>query len=122
MTKKDYLVYISDIINTIMDIEDFINDIAYDEFINDKKTIFAVERGIEIIGEATKRIPNSIKNKYPEIPWKDMAGIRDKVSHDYNGIDLVIIWKTIQQNLPELKAMLSDMIAELKTRNGEEIA
>jgi len=114
MTKKDHLVYINDIIDTIKDIESFTKDITYEEFIADKKTVFAVERGIEIIGEATKRIPATIRSKYNEIPWKDMAGIRDKVSHDYNGIDLIIVWKTIQQNLPQLKVMLSDLIAKLK--------
>ena len=117
MTKKDYKVYINDIINTIRDIEEFTRGITYDEFISDKKTVFAVERGIEIIGEATKRIPNSIRSKYPEIPWRDMTGIRDKVSHDYNGIDLIIVWKTIFQNFPELKVMLSDILAELNDEN-----
>lgn len=114
MTKKDYLVYINDIIDTIKDIESFTKNITYEEFIADKKTVYAAERGIEIIGEATKRIPATIRSKYNEIPWKDMAGIRDKVSHDYNGIDLIIVWKTIQQNLPQLKVMLSDLITKLR--------
>ena len=114
MTNKNYLVYINDIINAIDDIESFIEGITYSEFVGDKKTLYAAERAIEIIGEATKRLPGSIRSKYPGVPWKDMAGIRDKVSHDYDGIDLTVLWETAKQDLPQLKIMLSDMIAELK--------
>jgi uncharacterized protein with HEPN domain len=112
--RKEYGDYLNDILVAMEKIENFVEGMTYDVFINNEPMIWAVERGIEIIGEATKRIPNSIRNKYPEIPWKDMAGMRDKLSHDYDEVDLELVWKVIKQEIPSLKVMLSDMIAELK--------
>ena len=112
--EREYRDYLDDILEAMKDIESFAKGITYDEFINDKKTVFAIERGIEIIGEATKNIPMSIRNKNPEIPWKDMAGMRDRISHVYHDVDLEIVWKVIEQEIPSLKVMLSDLISKLK--------
>ena len=65
-----------------------------------KKTTYAVVRGLEIIGEASKNIPKDIKENYPDIPWKEIAGMRDKIAHEYFGVDLKIVWQTIQEDLP----------------------
>lgn len=66
----------------------FIKELSYDEFIQDDKTIYATTRALEIIGEAVKNIPKEVRQKYPEIPWKDMAGIRDRIIHEYFRVDL----------------------------------
>jgi len=71
----------------------FVKSMSYDEFVQDDKTVFAVVRAIEIIGEAVKNIPEEVRGSYPEIPWKDMAGMRDKLIHSYFGIRLERVWK-----------------------------
>lgn len=71
----------------------------------------AVIRQIEIIGEATKQLSKTIKEKYPEIPWKDIAGMRDKLIHDYLGVDLNAVWKTVEKDIPFLKNKLKEIIA-----------
>jgi uncharacterized protein with HEPN domain len=115
--KREYGDYFDDVVEAMKEIESFVKSMNYDDFINDRKTVFAVERGIEIIGEATKNIPKSIRSKYPEVPWKDMAGMRDRISHVYHDVDLELVWKVIKQEIPSLKIMLSDILAELNDEN-----
>ncbi|MFH1542472.1 MAG: DUF86 domain-containing protein [bacterium] len=102
MIKREYKDYINDIINAINDIAEFTKGQDQTGFSVDKKTSFAVVRGIEIIGEAAKNIPSDVKAKYPEIPWKELAGMRDKVIHGYFGVDLSVIWQTAKNDLPPL--------------------
>ncbi|OHD63822.1 MAG: hypothetical protein A2176_11920 [Spirochaetes bacterium RBG_13_51_14] len=102
MKKREYRDFINDIIDSIHDIDQFIGDISYEEFVKDRKTINAVIRSIEIIGEAAKNIPDSVKDKNTAIPWKKMSGMRDKLIHGYFGIDYEILWKTVKDDLPPL--------------------
>jgi len=119
MKKRNYLDYIQDIIASIKYIEEFVEGIDYNNFVNDRKTIFAVVKGIENIGEASKNIPTSLKNRYIEIPWKDMAGMRDKLSHAYFEIDMDVLWKTIQRDIPQLKILISKIVEDdARNRNG----
>jgi uncharacterized protein with HEPN domain len=78
---------------------------SYELFAADKKTINAVIRSLEVLGEATKHIPPSFRKKYPDIPWNKMAGMRDVLIHDYMGIDLMTVWKVSQERLPLLKTL-----------------
>ena len=78
MKEREYKDYIQDILDSINDIKTFVREINFEQFKNDKKTINAVVRSIEIIGEAAKKIPEALKNKYPDIPWKKMTGMRDE--------------------------------------------
>jgi uncharacterized protein with HEPN domain len=104
--KRDYRDYLIDIVNSIADIQSFIKGMSYEDFFHDNKTINAVVRSIEIIGEATKNLPQTIKEKDETIPWKKMAGMRDKMIHEYFGIDYTIVWKTAKNTLPKLKNKL----------------
>lgn len=114
MKKRDYSDYLQDIMDSVNAVEEFIKGIEYEDFKKDRKTIFAIIRGIEVIGEASKNIPKTIRSKYPEIPWKDMTGMRDKLIHEYFGVDIDTLWKTIQQDLPQLKILVLKVMEELK--------
>ena len=80
--------YLADILSSINEVEEFLQGMNYDNFATDKKTVNAVIRSLEVIGEATKHIPASFRNKHPDIPWSRMAGMRDVLIHDYMGVDL----------------------------------
>jgi uncharacterized protein with HEPN domain len=114
MKKRDYRDYIKDILDSIIDIENFIKGMSFEEFKRDKKTIYAVVRSIEVIGEATKKIPKTLKDKHPEIPWKKMAGMRDRLIHEYFGIDVEILWKTATEDIPPLKQPIQNILESLK--------
>jgi len=104
---KSHEVFIEDILHAIAAIEGFVNNLSFQEFKEDDKTSSAVIRKLEIIGEAAKNVPDDIKNKYAGIPWKEMAGMRDKLIHFYFGVDYNLVWQTIQTRLPEIKKELS---------------
>ena len=93
MKTRDYRDYLQDILDAVNDIESFVDDMTYEEFITDRKTLNAVVRSIEIISEASKNIPETMRAKYKELPWKQMAGMRDKLIHAYFGIDTETLWK-----------------------------
>ncbi len=103
-------IYLKDIKLAIISIEKFIEGIDFEQFKLDDKTASAVIRKFEIIGEATKNIPNSIRKQYPQIPWKDITGMRDKLIHAYSEVDLKLVWTTIHQRLPHLKSIIEKLI------------
>lgn len=107
--KREYKDYIEDIIESMAKAMIFLEQMDFDEFSKDEKTIFAVVRALEIIGEAVKHIPTSIRRKYPDIPWREMAGIRDKVIHEYFGVDLKIIWNVVKERIPPLKILFEKL-------------
>jgi uncharacterized protein with HEPN domain len=110
MSKEQELTdYLNDIIIAITDIEEFTLGMSYEMFSGDKKTINAVIRSLEVLGEATKHIPLSFRRKYPDIPWNKMAGMRDVLIHDYMGVDLMTVWKVSQERLPELKSLFEKL-------------
>lgn len=107
-------LYLKDILTAIAAIEEFVKGMDFDEFKEDDKTQSAVIRKFEIIGEATKKIPESIKKKHPEIPWNDMAGMRDKLIHFYFGIDYKLVWQTIKHRLPQIEPFIRKIDPTLK--------
>lgn len=114
MSKRDYADFIQDIIDAINSIKIFIANMTFDEFSNDDKTVSAVTRKFEIIGEAANRIPKDLQDKYSNIPWSYMIGMRNKIIHDYDGINLMIIFDTINEDLyrllPDLETLMDDSI------------
>lgn len=111
--KRDYRDYIQDILDSIDDIEKFIGKHSFDKFAKDKKTFNAVIRSIEVIGEAAKNIPKNQRDKHPNIPWKKMAGMRDKLIHEYFGVDPEILWQVAKNDLPPLRPMIKSISKEL---------
>ena len=108
--KRDYKLFIKDIVDAIESIEEFVAGMSYEEFKNDDKTVSAVVRKLEIIGEATKNIPDEIKERYPNLPWNEMAKIRDKLIHGYFSVDFEIVWKVIKEELPLLKPEIEKIL------------
>ena len=106
-------IYIEDIIAAMESIEEFVKGIGFEEFRKDDKTSSAVIRKFEIIGEAAKQVPQDIKEKYAEIPWKEMSGMRDRLIHFYFGIDYKLVWATIKERLPRLVPALKNIIKEI---------
>jgi uncharacterized protein with HEPN domain len=101
--KREVRDYLNDIINAVDDINDFCKQLSYSEFQKDKKTIYAVIRCLEVIGEAIGKIPTEIKNQHKEIPWKEISGMRNKLIHEYFGVDTETVWYTIQDDLSPLE-------------------
>lgn len=117
--KRDYCDSIQDMLNAINNIRTFIGGIDQQQFASDLKTVLAVIKSIEIIGEATKNIPSEIKDKYPEMPWRKMMGMRDKLAHHYFGIDLQMLWDTATDSIPVLEEPLRRVLHHLNTHKSE---
>ena len=110
---REYKDYVVDMIDAVEKAESFVKGMNFESFEKDAKTMFAVIRAFEIMGEAVKNIPASVRNKYKAVPWKEMAGMRDKLIHEYFGIKPRVVWKTIKQDLPKIKPYLKAILAEL---------
>jgi len=112
MKDRPSLLFLEDILSSIQKIEDYIGGISFEDFQNDTRTVDAVLRNLEIVGEASKNIPSEIREGHPDIPWGRMTGLRNIVSHEYFGIDLSIIWQIITVNLPETKPLIDKMVKD----------
>lgn len=111
--KKDWGDYVTDILAAIKEVEEFTQGMNFKTFLSDKKTTNAVIRSLEIMGEAAKRVPDHVKEKYPDIPWKRMAGMRDKLIHEYSGVDLEIVWTVIKEELPPVKPRVEKVFNDM---------
>ena len=109
--KKDR-AYLKDILNAISDIEVFIANVNETEFYENKEKRYAVVRALEIIGEAAKNLSRELRAKHKEIPWKEIAGMRDKLIHFYFGIKWELVWETVKNKIPELKNQLFKILEE----------
>jgi len=108
----DFTVYLADILDSASKAIEFTKGISFNSFLKDEKTQYAVIRAIEIIGEASKKRPKSLKNKYSTIPWREISGMRDKLIHDYFGVNQKVVWKTVKEDLPALKKQFIGILNE----------
>ncbi len=101
MSKRDAKLLLEDMLDSMSKIHKYTFQYSFEEFCNDDKTIDAVIRNFEIIGEAANRIPDEIKSNNPEIPWRSLIGLRNRVIHEYFGVDLEIVWDIVINDLNE---------------------
>jgi uncharacterized protein with HEPN domain len=108
---KDDSVFLNHILDAINQIEEYIEYLTYEEFLEKRLVQDAVIRQLEIIGEATKNLSSNATENYPQIPWKEIAGMRDKLIHVYFGVDLEEVWNTAKRDIPELKTIIETIRA-----------
>lgn len=106
MSPRDFAFRVEDILTSIKLIQEYTKDLNYKSWKNDQKTVDAVIRNFEIIGEASSHLPKSIQAQYTEIPWAQLRGMRNLLAHEYFGVDLAILWKTIREDLPTLQQQM----------------
>ncbi len=114
MSTRKLAEFLQDILDAITDIETFTEGVDVETFSANREKMLAVIKSIEIIGEAVKQIPENIRNQYAQIPWKSVAGMRDILVHEYWGIDVNVVWETVQENLPSLKAEIIKIKTQLR--------
>jgi len=114
MREKDRIIidYLNDILESIVNIRSFLKGMDYPTFQEDIKTQYAVIRALEIIGEASKKIPKEVKENYSWIPWRFMAGMRDKLIHDYFGVDTQVVWKTATEEILKLEKDIKNLVSD----------
>ena len=113
MKEKDKIIvdYLNDILDSIIKIKAFLKDMDYPMFQKDEKTQYAVIRALEIIGEVSKKIPREVKDHYSWLPWRFMAGMRDKLIHDYFGVDIQVVWNTATEDIVQLEEEIKNMVS-----------
>ena len=111
---RDVTIYLKDILNYMDRAVQYLNEYELNDFISDNKTCDAVIRCIEVIGEATKKIPDELRATNPEIPWRDMAGMRDKVIHSYFTVDYKMVWLTVREDIPRMMPKIKKVIDDLE--------
>jgi uncharacterized protein with HEPN domain len=109
---RDSIQFLRDIQQMMAYIQEFVADLSHEEFITDIKTYFAVVRALEVIGEAAKQIPDTMRQRHVDLPWRQMAGMRDRLIHGYFGIDANIVWETATTLIPDLLPLIGNAIVE----------
>ncbi|MBE0638950.1 MAG: DUF86 domain-containing protein [Bacteroidales bacterium] len=115
--KREFIVYLEDMLQSMKRIEEYLSDLDFNQFKRTYMVVDATIRNFEIIGEAAKNIPADIQEKYPEIPWRKMYGLRNLITHEYFGIDYEMIWAIAKRNLPQNQIDLEKMIEKEKALN-----
>lgn len=108
--KRDIGLYLDDILESIEKIEEYTQDLSEERFSRDTQTQDAVLRRLAVIGEAVKHLPKDVREKHKQIPWRQIAGARDIFVHEYFGVGIERVWKTIQEDLPELKRVIEGLV------------
>jgi len=114
MKNREYLDYLQDMLENAKLAIGFTAGMNYETFTKDNKTVYAVIRAVEIIGEAASNVPTEIRSKYPSLPWRDIRGMRSKLVHQYFGINMEVVWQTIQEDLPFIVKELKEILKQEK--------
>ena len=111
---RDHQLYLRDIFAALVAIQEFIGGMDFEAFAVDDKTASAVIRKLEIIGEATKNVPEEIRQNYPQVPWRQMAGMRDRLIHAYFRVDYLLVWETAKNQIPPLQPVIAQILKDLE--------
>ncbi len=117
MPSRDFAARIHDMLNEVVEIQQFVEHMDFTQFCQDRRTLKAVLYGLAVIGEATANILSDVETAYPQVPWQDIRGMRNVAIHEYFQLDLEIIWETVQVDLPKLKAILEKILQDIAEDN-----
>ena len=108
--KREYEDYLRDMLENAELALNFVQGMDYDKFFEDEKSKYAVMRALEVIGEAAGKIPENVRDSSPEIPWREITGMRNKLMHEYFGANMKVVWRTVQEDLPVIISLLKKML------------
>jgi uncharacterized protein with HEPN domain len=109
---NEFLDYVEDILDAMDKAELLLEGVAQDQFETDFRINFAVIRALEIIGEATKRLPEDVRHRYPDLPWRGMAGMRDRIIHGHDVVDLQIVWDVVKKDIPRIRPQFEQILRD----------
>ncbi len=112
--------YLTDILDECKYLLERVRTLDYSAFLHNEDTKKAFVRSLEVIGEATKKVPQEVRNQYPKISWRDIAGMRDKLIHEYFGVDYEVVWKTVEEEMPGLKSTVEKIVENLPGDKDDE--
>ena len=108
--KREYDDYLHDMLENADKALSFVQGLDYDTFYKDDKAIYAVIRAFEIMGEASRQIPEDVRKANPKVPWREIAGMRNKLAHEYFGVNTEVVWRTVQEDLPVIIPALRKLL------------
>ena len=108
--EREYRDYVQDMLEAADKVASFISGMTQDQFLADEKTQYAVVRALEVIGEAAKKVPLAFRQEHPQVPWREVVGMRDKLIHDYFGVNVVVVWKTATEDAPNIASALREIL------------
>jgi len=115
-SKRMHIEFLQDIADNLEKAERFVDGMDFEDFLKDEKTRYSVICALEIVGEASKKVPFPVRQRNPQVPWKDMAGMRDRLVHGYFGVDNEIVWKTVREFAPEIRLKMKYIIERERER------
>ena len=112
MSKRHWRLFAEDILECVEKLESYVKGVTFEEFKSDSRTADAVVRNLEIIGEAAKYIPDEVRKRYSRVDWKAVVGLRNRIIHEYFGVDLEVIWRIIEKDVPILREQVRQILGE----------
>lgn len=113
MPVRDWRFRIQDILECMDRIAEYTAGMSYEDFLDNRLVIDAVVRNLEVVGEAARHIPDEVQTRFPDIPWVEMKGMRNILIHEYFGVSLEIVWKTVRDNLPPVESKLKEVLKQV---------